>query len=1070
MINPFRFTLIRALCVITRKFCCALVMIGASALCSDSFVAVKAKSPSYALSLPASGSLTANPSPIQVCDGSGLGVTTLSWTSNGTSVVEVHLDEPTGMLLATTGPSGTVTTGKWVGNATQFFLQDVSGGLPLSPENTLATVTVYLTGCSSPGDEWTNNSNNINNTNTGNVGIGTSGPVFKLDVRGGQINSAEGLCIAGDCKSAWSQVGGAGSSQWTSVGSNISFTTGNVGVGTGSPGARLDIGGGNLRVQSGTLDLNNQIRDDSINLWGGSHTLGIRPWTFVARTDQKFRFESALSNSTLSAYELGSTAGATFFAVKNDGNVGIGTPLPAAPLHISSANNPNLLVDAYATGSNLRFRRAGGTPSAPTAVQNGDVLGNFNFTGYGTTGFATGGRVIWQALAAENWTDTAQGAYVVISTTSTGSAVASERMRITSAGNVGIGTTSPGYTLDVAGQIRSSTGGFVFPDGTVQITAATGGGGGAVNSVFGRTGAVVQQAGDYTWAQITKTSSSLGDLTTRSAGDLNAGTVPIARLGVSGIPDATTFLRGDNTWAPVTGGPSQWTTTSGTNNISYNSGNVGIGTTTPGTQLHIVRPVIGQAVTVDTYGAAPDIRFRRAEGTVANPSAVTFNKAIGAITAVGYGTNGFSPFRGLISFNASENWTDSAQGTFIAFYNTATGGTTTSEKMRIDPSGNVGIGTTAPLFKLDVNGEINATGLRINGTPISTGGPGGPVTWAQVDKSTSSLADIQTRNAGDLNSGTVPIGRIGVSGIPDATTFLRGDNTWATVTGGPSQWASGTNNISYNAGNVGIGTASPGARLDIGGGNLRVQSGTLDLNNQVRDDSINLWSGSYTLGIRPWTFVARTDQKFRFESALSNSTQSAYELGSTAGATFFAVKNDGNVGIGTTSPGAKLEVVGNVNVTGTGNITAAGTIEGGNIKAKYQDVAEWVESSQELSAGTLVVLDHTKSNQVIASSQAYDTRVAGVISAQPGIALGESGDSKVLVATTGRVRIKVDATSGPIQVGDLLVTSNIPGMAMKSEPVNLGGVQLHRPGTIVGKALEPLTKGKGEILVLLSLQ
>jgi hypothetical protein len=107
---------------------------------------------------------------------------------------------------------------------------------------------------------------------------------------------------------------------------------------------------------------------------------------------------------------------------------------------------------------------------------------------------------------------------------------------------------------------------------------------------------------------------------------------------------------------------------------------------------------------------------------------------------------------------------------------------------------------------------------------------------------------------------------------------------------------------------------------------------------------------------------------------------------------------------------------------------------------------------------------------VEASSQAYDTRVAGVISAQPGITLGERGDNKVLVATTGRVRLKVDASNGPIQVGDLLVTSDIPGMAMKSKALDLGGVQIHRPGTIIGKALEPLAKGSGEILVLLSLQ
>ena len=107
---------------------------------------------------------------------------------------------------------------------------------------------------------------------------------------------------------------------------------------------------------------------------------------------------------------------------------------------------------------------------------------------------------------------------------------------------------------------------------------------------------------------------------------------------------------------------------------------------------------------------------------------------------------------------------------------------------------------------------------------------------------------------------------------------------------------------------------------------------------------------------------------------------------------------------------------------------------------------------------------------MIASSQAYDTRVAGVISERPGIVLGEGGDNKVLVATTGRVRLTVDASKGPIQIGDLLVASDTPGVAMKSQPINVGGVQIHRPGTLVGKALEPLAKGQGKILVLLSLQ
>ena len=59
---------------------------------------------------------------------------------------------------------------------------------------------------------------------------------------------------------------------------------------------------------------------------------------------------------------------------------------------------------------------------------------------------------------------------------------------------------------------------------------------------------------------------------------------------------------------------------------------------------------------------------------------------------------------------------------------------------------------------------------------------------------------------------------------------------------------------------------------------------------------------------------------------------------------------------------------------------------------------------------------------------------------------------------------QVDALFAPIKQSDE------PGVAMRSEPVDLGGVKIHRPGTIVGKALEPLASGKGEILVLLTLQ
>lgn len=140
------------------------------------------------------------------------------------------------------------------------------------------------------------------------------------------------------------------------------------------------------------------------------------------------------------------------------------------------------------------------------------------------------------------------------------------------------------------------------------------------------------------------------------------------------------------------------------------------------------------------------------------------------------------------------------------------------------------------------------------------------------------------------------------------------------------------------------------------------------------------------------------------------------------------------------------------------------------IGAVYQDVAEWVPAAAKLEAGTVVVLDPGRSNEVMASSVSYDTTVAGVVSSNPGVLLGKGGTDKAMIATTGRVKVKVDATTHAVAIGDLLVTSDKPGFAMHSEPVDLGGVQFHRPGTIIGKALEPLPSGQGEILVLLSLQ
>jgi hypothetical protein len=90
---------------------------------------------------------TASPNPITnttIVDGLPRGVTTLNWDASGVDTVQIRIGAPNGQLFAEAGPSGTATTGLWVTNGMTFYLQDVTGGKPLTSANTLGVVTVGL--------------------------------------------------------------------------------------------------------------------------------------------------------------------------------------------------------------------------------------------------------------------------------------------------------------------------------------------------------------------------------------------------------------------------------------------------------------------------------------------------------------------------------------------------------------------------------------------------------------------------------------------------------------------------------------------------------------------------------------------------------------------------------------------------------------------------------------------------------------------------------------------------------------------------------------------------------------
>jgi hypothetical protein len=250
---------------------------------------------------------------------------------------------------------------------------------------------------------------------------------------------------------------------------------------------------------------------------------------------------------------------------------------------------------------------------------------------------------------------------------------------------------------------------------------------------------------------------------------------------------------------------------------------------------------------------------------------------------------------------------------------------------------------------------------------------------------------------------------------------------------------------------VGVGTTSPTELLHVEGGKILIRNATANP-SMIFDNAVGTQTADFQF---KEAGVLRANLRF---SADTNGA--TFELQDrTGGATQsrLFVKGNGRVGIGTNNPGAQLHVTSDIRVDG-------------NIAAKYQDVAEWVDAKEKLSAGTVVVIDQAATNHVRPAATPYDDRVAGVVTERPGVILGDAAAGRAKIAHSGRVRVKADATYGTIGIGDLLVTSATTGHVMRSSPVDVNGVPFHRPGTVVGKALEPLQAGVGEILVLLTLQ
>jgi len=346
-----------------------------------------------------------------------------------------------------------------------------------------------------------------------------------------------------------------------------------------------------------------------------------------------------------------------------------------------------------------------------------------------------------------------------------------------------------------------------------------------------------------------------------------------------------------------------------------------------------------------------------------------------------------------------------------------------------------------------------------------------------------------------------------------------GAGTLSSNTSGNNNTATGDQALQNNT----TGNANTAAGLDAlqnnTGGSLNTASGFLALQNNVTGTLntamgaqalLGNISGSNNTGLGQSTGgISRTGS---FNTFVGSSAGTAFEPVTNATAIGAnATVNESNalvlggsvagvpvnVGIGTATPSrfyaldVEVTAVGNLNggvlanaaggniflgmTNGTKKfrVDTFGTVFGDNgFQSSGADFAESVSVRGNKSLyqpGDLLVIERGGKRSLTQSHAPYSTLVAGIYSTKPGMLatphhIDESLEGEVPLAIVGIVPCKVTTENGAIREGDLLVTSSLPGYAMK------GTDRRRLVGAVVGKALEPLPKGTGVIQVLVTLQ
>jgi hypothetical protein len=464
-------------------------------------------------------------------------------------------------------------------------------------------------------------------TNTGSVGIGLINPSSKLHISGSGSGSQFQIS--------------------STVSSSIFFVSGsgNIGIGTTTPAYRLTITGPTASFHAG-LTTNGEIaRFSAPNGFSGSIFLG-RP--DVSSEGLTLTYDSTNGNSiqnTIVGSHIIQTANVERMRITSAGNVSIGLTNPSAVLHVSGSGSGSLMqISSHASSSIFFVSGSGNIGIGTTTPQR-----LLHLTGSGDTYIRVDGNNIQSLFGTDNIGTYIgqQGANDLRLITN-----AAERMRITSGGNVGIGTTSPAYQLQVLNTIGLRANSVDF-----QAIKGTG---------FG------YSPGSY--KVVLLGSSASADFTTVSIGYDPAGN---ANGSFNGNGTEVLFRRGVQFVTPNSANNNYYLT-----NLVLYDGNVGIGTTTPSYKLDIRNDIAAstslEPISLGLYNGSDGgsaIYFRN---SVNGQSKISFG-----VEAVGSGTD----------------------DTYLGF---STGGNTSlSERMRITSAGVVTLGNTsyAPRIQFRTGGS-----------------------------------------------------------------------------------------------------------------------------------------------------------------------------------------------------------------------------------------------------------------------------------------------------------------------------------------------------------------------------